>query len=229
MEHDQSLMTLDRAGVREVDRIAIEEFGVPGIVLMENASRALAANAIDMLGGAASARDRTVIIVCGSGNNGGDGYAMGRHLFNAGLKPTLARLGEPKAGSDAAVNMEICRRMEMPEIDLPQTSDLIVDALFGTGLDRPIEGRAAQIIAMMNASGAPILGVDVPSGLDCDTGRPLGEAVVRATRTVTFVACKTGFREPGAGQYTGEVVVAEIGAPRQAVERVVRGMRRRDG
>ena len=204
-----------------MDRAAIEEYGIPGIVLMENAARGLAAQALRMLD--ATGRRATALIVCGSGNNGGDGYALGRHLHNAGVDVTLAALGEPGAGGDAAINCVICRRMGLREVAVAQASahlgsGLIVDAIFGTGLDRPVTGTSAEVIDLINDSGRPVLAVDVPSGLDCDTGRPLGTAV-RAARTVTFVALKPAMTMPSAKGYLGEVVVADIGAPVQLVAR----------
>jgi NAD(P)H-hydrate epimerase len=215
---------LDRASVRSVDRAAIEEYGIPGMVLMENASRGLAAEAIGMLGdGLADAR---VLIVCGSGNNGGDGYALARHLHNAGVRPLLVALGEPRPGTDAATNRTICAKMGLPlagddRLDEQDDPALVVDAIFGTGLDRPVEGRPAEVIDWINrimTRGRPVLAVDVPSGLDCDTGLPLGHAV-RATATVTFVARKPGLLEPSGRDYAGRVTVADIGAPRELVER----------
>ncbi len=214
-------LLFDRQSVRAVDRAAIEEYGIPGIVLMENAARSLAAEALKML--ATQRSPATVLIICGSGNNGGDGYALARHLHNAGCLPILVSLGEPAPGTDASVNCEICRKLALRERapdapDLLADADLIVDAIFGTGLARPVKGAAAEMIERINAAEAPVLAVDVPSGLDCDTGRELG-AAVKATRTVTFVGPKSGFGEPGARQYTGTVVVADIGAPVELVER----------
>lgn len=214
-------LLFDRQSVRAVDRAAIEEYGIPGIVLMENAARSLAAEALKMLDPQRS--PATVLIICGSGNNGGDGYALARHLHNAGRNPILVSLGEPAPETDAAVNRQICRKLALRERapdapDLFGDADLIVDAIFGTGLARPVRGAAAEMIERINAAEAPVLAVDVPSGLDCDTGQELGTAV-KATRTVTFVGPKSGFGESGAGQYTGTVVVADIGAPVELVER----------
>ncbi len=205
---------LDRASVRAVDRAAIEEYGIPGIVLMENAARGLAAEALRMLRG--SPRP-SALIVCGGGNNGGDGWALGRHLHNHGCAVTMAPLEEPRPGSDAAVNCAICRRMKLREAPAPRAGaqfdvTLVVDAIFGTGLDRPVTGAAAQAIGWINRCARPVLAVDVPSGLDCDTGEPLGIAV-RARRTVTFVARKPAMTMAAARRYTGKVVVADIGAP----------------
>ena len=211
---------LDRDAVRAVDRAAIDEYGIPGVVLMENAARALAVEALAMMPKAAG----LVVIVCGRGNNGGDGWALARHLHNAGSDVRIAPLGNPREGGDAAVNCRICRNMSLREIvpdDLPAhfaDCDLVVDAIFGTGLDRAVTGAAAAVIESINGSGRPVLAVDVPSGLDCDTGQPLG-STVRAARTVTFVARKPAMNVESAGAYTGEVVVADIGAPVELLER----------
>ncbi len=215
-----SRYVLDRTSVRAVDRAAIDEYGIPGVVLMENAARGLAVEALDMLGGATG----SVVIVCGSGNNGGDGWALARHLHNAGVRVTVSPLGEPREGGDAAVNRRICRNMALREIapdDLPALldgCDLVVDAVFGTGLDRKITGAAAAVIDRINDSGRPVLAVDVPSGLDCDSGEPLVRAV-KAARTVTFVAHKPAMNVAAAREHLGRIVVADIGAPVELLER----------
>ncbi len=210
---------LDRQSVRAVDRAAIEEYGLPGIVLMENASRALASEALRMQGDAGG----RVLIICGSGNNGGDGWALARHLHNAGVRAVVAGLGEPRPEGDAGVNCGIARKMGIEVVavdDLDECGDvdLIVDAIFGTGLDREVSGRAAEVIEWINASGRPVLAVDVPSGLDCDTGRPLG-VCVKASVTVSFVGYKPAFNELCAQPLVGEVIVGDIGAPRELVSR----------
>lgn len=214
---------LDRESVRSVDRAAIEEYGIPGIALMENASRVLAREALRLLEKTGTG-DALVLIVCGSGNNGGDGWALARHLHNAGARPVVAVLGEPRPESDAGTNCAICRKMGIPEITIEELdeyagADLIVDAIFGTGLDRPVKGRAAEVIEWINASGRPVLAVDVPSGLDCDTGKPLGVAV-RAAVTVSFVGHKPAFSTLDAQPLIGELVIGEIGVPRQLIERL---------
>jgi NAD(P)H-hydrate epimerase len=214
---------LDRRAVRAVDRAAVEEYGVPGIVLMENAARALADAGLEMLAARGGPEGARVILVCGRGNNGGDGWALARHLHNAGAEPLVVPLGAPEAGSDAATNAAICARMELPVhpperlADAP-AADLVVDAIFGTGLDRPVEGAAQRAIDWINAARRPVLAVDVPSGLDCDRGVPLG-ACVRATRTVTFVAMKPGLLTASGRAYAGAVTVGDIGCPRELVER----------
>jgi NAD(P)H-hydrate epimerase len=204
-------LVFDRASVQSVDREAIESFGIPGLVLMENAALGLTDQALNMLAGEAAA---TVLIVCGSGNNGGDGYALARHLRNRGHQPVIAPLGPPRPGTDADANAVICERMGIPHVprDAAPAPRLVVDAIFGTGLDREVTGEPAEWIGWINEQTAPVLAVDAPSGLDCDTGEPLGPTV-RASHTVTFVGLKRGFLAPGAAAYTGTVTVADIGAP----------------
>ena len=215
----------DRDGIRAVDRAAIEEYGIPGVVLMENAARGVAHHAMRML---AMISDRTplVLIICGSGNNGGDGNAVARHLHNQGVEVVLAPLGEPSPDSDAGINRAICRTMQLREVGIDQLEalaqrervDLVIDAIFGTGLDRPVSGDAASIIQWINQSKRPVLAVDVPSGMDCNTGKALGPCV-RADCTVTFVGLKVGFLHLEAQKLLGEVVIADIGSPIELNER----------
>ena len=212
-------IVLDRAAVREVDRAAVEDYGIPGIVLMENAARAIASEALNMLRAVGGSRS---LVVCGGGNNGGDGWAAARHLTNAGAEPIVFPLDEPRAGSDAATNAAIARRMGVREVtSAPSTCDceIIIDAVFGTGLTRHVEGRAAEVLEWINRQGKPVLAVDVPSGLDCDTGEPLA-ACVRATVTLTLVAMKPGLLRPQAKPFVGRVIVGDIGAPRKLIERL---------
>jgi NAD(P)H-hydrate epimerase len=223
-------LVFDRQGVRDVDRAAIHEYGIPGVVLMENAARGLAEQALDMLSTRADAAP-LVLIICGSGNNGGDGYALARHLHKHRIEVVIAPLGEPQPQSDAGINRAICRKMRLREIAIDQLDELasstrialIVDAIFGTGLDRPISGQAAEVIEWINAQKRPVLAADVPSGMDCNSGGVLGGAV-RASRTVTFVGWKTGFFGLEAQKLLGEVFVADIGAPVELLERFGRLM-----
>jgi len=138
----------------------------------------------------------------------------------------LAPLGESRPDSDAGINAAICRKMGLRQISIDQLDEfaastplsLIVDAIFGTGLDRPITGKDAEVIQWINRANRPVLAVDVPSGLDCNSGAVLGVAV-KATRTVTFVGLKIGFTGPEAQKLLGEVVVADIGSPIELVRR----------
>jgi NAD(P)H-hydrate epimerase len=217
---------LTRAEVREVDRRAIEDHGLPGVVLMENAGRGLAEVVLAELSRrGAPSRGAVVPIVCGRGNNGGDGFVLARHLRLAGHEPRVilaaALLDMPRAG-DAGINLAVLERAGEPILEAPDgaalaallarfaDAPLIADALFGTGLATPLHARALDLVRALDAARPPKLGVDLPSGLDCDTGAPLG-AAVRCARTVTFVAEKVGFAL--ARELTGPVDVVSIGCP----------------
>ena len=211
-------MNLTRQQVREVDRLAIEQLGIPGIVLMENAARGAAEAVLALLGDdlaaaavspGAGAQARAAVL-CGGGNNGGDGYAIARHLHNAGVAVAVyAAVDTDRLAGDAAVNCRIVRRMGLtvaPILSAEQAaahspawadSHVIVDALLGTGFWGEVRQPLASIIQQCNAAsaqadGPKVVAVDVPSGLDCDTGQPAA-ATVRADITVTFVAAKAGF------------------------------------
>ena len=188
-------MFLNRDEVRAIDRRAIEEFGVPGVVLMENAGRG-AADLLLRLG-----IQGNVSICCGKGNNGGDGFVMARHLDNQHVPVEVLLFAMPNdLTGDAAINFRIIDKAGLPiaiyarpsvdETTLPQklaASEWVVDALFGTGLSGPVHAPFDRIVAAINECKAHILAVDIPSGLDCDSGKPLGPTV-RAEHTVTFVA-----------------------------------------
>jgi len=224
------MRSLTRSEVRDVDRRAIEEFGLPGIVLMENAGR----NAAAVLHAAAgrSGSVAPVVVACGPGNNGGDGFVIARHLENLGHDVRLLVACDP-AGyrGDAAINCRVAERSGSA-IHLLAAADpaawrlrltgaaWIVDALLGTGTTGAARGpiaAAIEAIDAVRADGARVFAVDLPSGLDCDTGRPLGPCV-EADVTATFVARKLGFDEPGADRYTGAVHVVDIGVPRSLLE-----------
>jgi NAD(P)H-hydrate epimerase len=208
------MTTLTRAQVRELDRRAIEEFGVPGVVLMENAGR----GATEVLMRLNSER-RPVVIVCGKGNNGGDGFVIARHLDIHGWAVSVVQCAPvAELTGDAAIMQRIAAKAQLSAaVHAEEYGGWIVDALFGTGLTGPLREPYDRIVADINASGAKVLAVDIPSGLDCDTGQPLGPTV-RADHTVTFVAPKAGFANPAAKEWLGEVHVVGIGAPRKLLE-----------
>ena len=219
---------LSREQVRLVDHRAVEEFGIPSLLLMENAGRGAAEWLIPRLG--PSSR---VILLCGPGNNGGDGGVVARHLDLHGVSTAVVWFGEPDRFSpDARVQFNILRQagfdqqVERNPVSVGalaarlDAADWVVDAVLGTGLTRPVEGPLRAVIDAVNRSGKPVLALDVPSGLDADTGQPLGIAV-RATATVTFVAPKIGFAAPGAAAYTGPVSVAHIGLPHHLLSTLV--------
>jgi NAD(P)H-hydrate epimerase len=210
--------SLSRSEVRDLDRRAIHEYGVPGVVLMENAGR----GAAELMTRLNPQRQR-VTIFCGPGNNGGDGFVIARHLQNLGYPIDLWVAGPPKPGTDADVNYRIWQRTgAISQLSSAEDIQLlgagwIVDALFGTGLDRPLAAPFDRLVERINASGNPILAVDIPSGLDCDTGQPMG-LTVRASQTATFVALKRGFLESAAKPWIGEVHVIDIGAPKKVLD-----------
>jgi NAD(P)H-hydrate epimerase len=217
------MRSLSRAEVREVDRRAIEYFGLPGIVLMENAGRNAAA-LLHVLAPSAS-----LAIACGKGNNAGDGFVMARHLENLGHHVRLLLAGDPaEHRGDAATQRRVVERAGISFERLADGSptdwerslasvDWIVDALLGTGATGAPRGAIAAAIEAINAASrrraVRVLAVDLPSGMDCDTGLPPG-ACVRADVTATFVARKIGFEHPGAAAWTGDVHVLDIGVPR---------------
>ena len=210
---------LDREGARALDRDAIEELGIPGITLMENAASAASRIAADMV--TTGAR---ILILAGRGNNGGDGWAMARQLTDSGHSVAIRTLGPARAGSDAAINERKARGLDLEirdtlDAEALRGTDLVVDALFGTGLDRPVSGIAADWIKTLStACHCPVLAVDLPSGLDANSGRILGTAV-RATGTVTFVAPKLGMSHPDAVRCCGRIEVVSIGTPDSLLKR----------
>lgn len=225
---------LRRDEVRDVDRRAVEDYGLPGIVLMENAGRG-AAELLIRLGIAGP-----VLICAGKGNNGGDGFVIARHLDLAGYEPRVLLFCDP-AGltGDAAINYRVLKSAGMAGSVMGEnpddaavrqdlaTADWIVDALLGTGARGTLREPYLSTIAAINRSGKKVLAVDLPSGMDCDTGLGLddgagGRRCVQATHTATFVAAKWGFLQPGAERLTGAVHVIGIGAPRRLVEDVLR-------
>jgi len=220
---DKKTMVLSREQVRAFDRWAIDTLGIPGVVLMENAGRSCAELIKEKLAGVTQPK---VCIFCGTGNNGGDGYVIARHLLNSGFQVTVVVCGDPnRIKGDAKINLDILERLDQPierlsiaDGDISRRirtltggADMLVDGLFGTGLSGQLSNEYQQLIESINAQDCPILAVDIPSGLDCDTGEPLG-AAIRATYTVTFVAVKYGFTaSSSASHYTGEIFIASIG------------------
>ena len=190
---------------------------------MENAACSATDAAREMLRGDCIGQ---VLILCGGGNNGGDGLAIARHLHNCGASVQIALTIDPSHyGGDALLNWRIAQAMKLPVVsatpDLIAHTDalLIIDAIFGTGLTDAPRPPFDQIAAAVNHCGRPVLAIDIPSGLDCDTGIPPG-ACIGATRTITFVAEKVGFAHREARTYTGDILVGDIGVPPELVEQV---------
>lgn len=222
---------LSRVQARAIDRIAADEFHMPTIVLMEHAARALADAVVETCRRLDTPH---VLIAVGPGNNGGDGLAAARLIHNAGLDPLIAMLAPPTAG-DALAQWRIVQAMDLRVMAwreavasdmLAHSPVVVLDAIFGTGLSRPPEGEAASLIELINTlhDASPlnyVIAADIPSGLDADTGEPLGLAVT-ADHTITFAAPKLGFTNPDSARYTGRVSVADIGIPTAILDRVAR-------
>lgn len=213
-KEEQKMETITRAAMREADRRAIQDFGIPGLLLMENAAVAV----VREIWGAES-----FTVLCAPGNNGGDGLAVARHLLILGRRVEVFLIGDPERGSaDFRTNRDILERVApgrtrgLDEGNIgalersAARSQVCVDALFGTGLTRSIGGLHRRAVEAVNASASHIVAVDLPSGIDADTGEVLGVAV-RASRTITFHRMKRGLLL--APQYAGAVTVVPIGIP----------------
>lgn len=213
--------------MRRLDRCATEDYGIPSFILMENAGRAVAQAAISTLG---NVINRRVLVVAGQGNNGGDGFVAARHLSNAGALVSIAYFGErDKAKGDALLNIEIAEKMGLNIEHNPYdvklweswhvSFDLVIDALLGTGLKGEVRKPLADVVDLVNGfhrRKVPIIAVDIPSGLDADTGAILGSAV-KADKTVTFGLPKIGLiTYPGAAN-VGDLIIADISIPARAL------------
>jgi NAD(P)H-hydrate epimerase len=228
------LRPLSRQEVRQLDVQAASDLKLPTLILMENAGRG-AADWLTKLASGLPDQAR-ILVLCGPGNNGGDGGVVARHLDAWGYPVQVVWFAHrAQLRGDAETQWNILERSGVdqtvwfdvhPPEPQPQSAELdsllsgadwLVDGLLGTGLARPIEGALRAVVEAMNRAGKPILALDLPSGLDADTGAPLGVSV-RARATATFVAPKLGFTAPGAADYTGEVAVIDIGLPRCLLE-----------
>lgn len=215
-------MPLTRDQARALDRRVIDGLGMPGVVLMENAGRNIA-ELLRTLGA-----HGPVAICCGPGNNGGDGLVVARHLDNAGVLVRVLLFAAPeRLGGDTLVNYRVLTGSGVPVAALLEQdndalrqqlvdTDWVVDALFGSGQRGPLRPPFDRVVDAINACGAQVLAVDLPSGLDCDIGLPLGPTV-RAHHTATIAAAKAGFDAPGAAEWTGVVHVIDMGVPRRLI------------
>ena len=224
---------MNRETVRRIDEIAISEYGMSGIVLMENAGRGATERLIkwiwSTLGPDDQAEaDRPIRILCGRGNNGGDGYVIGRHLEIFGFRPHLISVAElSQLSGDAAINASIAQAAQIPidvvhqasEIEsLIQAGDTVVDCLLGTGSSGAPRGIFADVIRHANQLTGRRVAIDLPSGLDCDTGK-LHQPTFRADLTITFVDMKDGFFQEDAQSHLGLIEVVGIGVPQHLLER----------
>ncbi len=205
--------------MREIDAKASEKFNIPSIVLMENAAISCLSEICDF--------DKFVIL-CGKGNNAGDGLAIARHLINRGKKVKIYLLFGNDFSGDALINYNILKSMNADfygiyddiGIDLA-LCDCVVDAIFGTGIKGEVKTPVREIIELINESEKFVLSVDVPSGIDADTGK-IGSVAVRANKTVTFAAYKSGLLLYPAADFTGEIICADISVPKEILKNITR-------
>ena len=210
-------LSFSRDALRAIDRDAVDTFGIPSIVLMENAAR----GAATLIHDRCNEQAVEITIVCGGGNNGGDGYGVARHLLNLGHGIMILQMKRPTT-EDASTNEKISRSMDIPIHDWSTNSlgdpSLLVDAIFGTGLHSTVEGIYADAINEINAFDRTCISLDIPSGLDCDDGTPHG-CCVKANETITFVGLKMGFMRDHSRKFTGNVSVVDIGCPELLLEK----------
>jgi len=221
-------LVLNRDQSRLVDRLAIEEYGMTGLVLMENAGRGCVDKLVQL------GIDGPVLICCGKGNNAGDGFVMARHLQLLGYRvDVILCIAPQELHGDALANYQIltkcdfpfrlCASGDDPNRLLPffEEADWIVDALLGTGACGEPRSPLDAVIHIANAQRAQRLAVDIPSGLDCNSGKA-AKNTFRADHTCTFVAVKPGMILPESRDYVGELHVVSIGVPRELVDRVLK-------
>ncbi len=220
---------LNSSQMREADRRTIDEIGIPAIVLMENAGRQVVAAIEAMF---ADLSDLSVAVLCGRGNNGGDGFVVARTLLQRGVEVSTFLVGEVgEVRGEARVNLEILGHLGHTIVEINDAQawelhfseirgcDMLVDALFGTGLKTPLAGLFETVAADINASDLAVVSVDIPSGLSADTPEPIGPHI-DATMTVTLAAPKLPLVLPPGERHCGDVVIADIGIPEAAIEAV---------
>ena len=218
---------LNSAQVREADRRTIDEIGIPSLVLMENAGRQVVA-AMEAMHG--ELLDRQVAVLCGHGNNGGDGFVVARTLMQRGVSVSVFLMGRvADVRGDARVNLEILGRLGVTVVEIGDSQawelhfsevrdcSIIVDAIFGTGLNAPVSGLIESVIADVNAAGITVVSIDVPSGLSADAVEQIGESI-EADTTVTLGAPKLPLVLPPGETRAGDVVIADIGIPAEVID-----------
>src|SRR5213083_2182921 len=223
------MRVLNSTQMRDADRRTIEEIGIPSLVLMENAGRqavaAMEAVYTDLL-------DRQIAVLCGRGNNGGDGFVIARTLVQRGADVAVFLIGRvTDVRGDARINLEILGRLGVTvvevadsqawELHFSEVSDctLIVDAIFGTGLNAPVSGFIESVITDVNTSGIPVVSIDLPSGLSADSADPIGDSI-EAGLTVTLAAPKLPLVLPPAETRAGDIVIADIGIPSDILDTI---------
>ena len=215
--------------MQQMDRRTIESFGIPGRVLMENAGRGATRFFFEQF---SNLKKKRIGVIAGHGNNGGDGFVMARYLAQAGIAVKVYLLAaNNRVKGDAAANLKLLKPLEIPVVEIPDeisfsahqpdmaALDVWIDAILGTGLKSDVKGHIQIVIDFINALERPVFAVDIPSGLNSDTGQPCGTCI-RASATATFGFAKTGHMiYPGAG-YTGALEIVDIGIPPHIVETV---------
>jgi len=224
---------MTRKQIREFDRIAIEHFQIPSIVLMENAARA----ATDELcryaaGGQRDLIPRSAVVLCGPGNNGGDGLVMARHLRLRGWQPKVLLFANPEELSqDSSTNHRILSLTDVPIVECRDATetwlsdqfskvDWIIDGLLGTGAKPPLRPPLGDLVEVANRSSASRMSIDLPSGLDCDTDLT-GQSVFKAALTITFVALKPVMQTDTGKSCCGQIRIVDIGAPTAEIIRLL--------
>src|ERR1700719_1267156 len=223
------MRVLNSTQMREADRRTIEEIAIPSLVLMETAGRqlvaAMEATHSDLL-------ERRVAVLCGRGNNGGDGFVVARTLLQRGVDVAVFLFGRvADVRGDARINLEVLGHLGLTIVEVADSQawelhfsevrdcSLIVDAIFGTGLNAPVSGLIESVIADVNASGITVVSIDLPSGLSADSPEPIGESV-EADTTVTLAAPKLPLVLPPREAHSGDIVIADIGIPSEVLEAV---------
>jgi len=214
MPNREELLTAKTA--KSMDLEVREKFGIPTLILMENAGRAVAYEAMKVCS------KGKIAVFCGRGNNGGDGFVAARHLLTQAVKPDVFLAGKiPQVENEAKTNLEIIQRLKIKITEISENNlsriniakyALIIDALLGVGLSGEVCGIYKNLIALINSSQAYILSVDIPSGLDATTGKILGRCV-KADKTVTFAAKKRGMVIAAGPKYCGKIIIADLGVP----------------
>ena len=215
--------------MREADRRTIEEIGIPSLVLMENAGRQVVA-AIEAVH--SELLEGRVAVLCGRGNNGGDGFVVARTLIQRGVDVSVFLIGlVAEVRGDARINLEILGRLGLTIVEIADSQawelhfseighcTLIIDAIFGTGLNAPLSGLFETVVADVNASGIAVVALDVPSGLSADSHEPIGDSI-DAGMTVTLAAPKLPLVLPPAETRAGDIVIADIGIPGHVIEQL---------
>jgi NAD(P)H-hydrate epimerase len=221
------MRVLNSAQMREADRRATDDIGIPSLVLMENAGRQVVAAMEAVYSDLA---ERQIAVLCGRGNNGGDGFVVARTLMQRGVDVSVFLMGRvADVRGDARVNLEILGRLGLTvveiadsqawELHFSEVSDctMIVDAIFGTGLNAPVSGFIESVVADVNASGIPVVAIDLPSGLSADSADPIGPSI-DAGLTVTLAAPKLPLVLPPGETHSGDIVIADIGIPSDVIE-----------